>query len=56
MYPLLKARCYVNVVLMMTDFEFYGNTGSLDVDTVAAATVAVQSAGNNAQAVSAGSK
>ncbi len=40
---------------MLTDLGFYGNTGSFGVDTVAAATVAVQSAGNNAQAVSAGS-
>ncbi len=51
-----RARCNVDVLLRMTDFEFYGNTGSLDVDTLAAATVVVQSAGNNAQAVSAGSK
>lgn len=41
---------------LMTDFEVCDNSGSLHVDTVAAALVAVQSAGNNAQAVSAGSK
>ncbi len=41
---------------MMTDFGFYGDTESFSVGTVAAASVAVQSAGNNAQAISAGSK
>ena len=51
-----RAKCYVDVVLLMSDFEVHGNTGSLDVDTVAAAMVAVQPAGNNGQAVSAGSK
>ncbi len=50
-----RRRCYVGV-LLMTDFEVCDNSGSLHVDTVAAALVAVQSAGNNAQAVSAGSK
>ena len=51
-----RRRCYVGVLLLMTDFEVCDNSGSLHVDTVAAALVAVQSAGNNAQAVSAGSK
>lgn len=55
--PITKGEGVMSVYCcLMTDFEVCDNSGSLHVDTVAAALVAVQSAGNNAQAVSAGSK